>query len=122
MTAWGLDSLSADAELLASELVANSAEHGGGELIGLTISRHTDPSGQQGILCQVTDTGPGTPTVQPFREGSERGRGLQIVSALATKSGVSRTAQGKTAWFTLTAWPEVTASARHVDFEPEPGD
>lgn len=121
MTAWGLSSLSADAELIASELGANSAEHAEGAPIGLTISQHTEPNGQKGILCQVTDTGPGQPTGQPIREESERGRGLRIVAALATRSGVTTNPHGKTAWFTLTAWPEPTASTRHIGIEPEPG-
>jgi len=39
------------------------------------------------------------------RSGSERGRGLAIVAALATDSGYTTRPGGKTAWFTL-ATPE----------------
>jgi anti-sigma regulatory factor (Ser/Thr protein kinase) len=62
LTAWGLRALAEDAELAASELVANAAEHGNGEPIGLAISAHTEPGGQAGVLCQVTDTAPACPS------------------------------------------------------------
>src|SRR5262249_41994682 len=58
--AGGMDRLSGDAELLASELVANAAEHGGGQPISLALRRHTEPSGP-GLTCEVTDNSPAMP-------------------------------------------------------------
>jgi len=89
LSAWNLEALTGDAELLTSELVANATEHADGTQIGLTIRQHTEPGGQRGILCQITDTAPALPQPQPVRPDSERGRGLQVVAALATRSGVT---------------------------------
>lgn len=98
LTAWGLDALSADAELITSELVANAAEHGQMP-IGLTIRRHTEPDGQHGILCQISDGTPAPVRPQPLQADGERGRGLHLVAALATTSGTTVNPHGKTAWF-----------------------
>ncbi len=117
---WGLGALADDAELLASELVANAAEHADGMPIRFTIRQYPGPGGRRGILCQIADNTPTPPQPQPGHADSERGRGLQIVAALATTSGISASPHGKTAWFTLTQ-PELTMSARHADFEAEPG-
>ncbi len=117
---WGLGTLAGDAELLASELVANAAEHADGTPIRFTIRQHPGPGGRRGILCQITDNTPARPRPQPGHADSERGRGLQIVAALATTSGISARPHGKTAWFTLTQ-PEPAISARYADFEAEPG-
>ncbi len=115
----GLSAIASDAALITSELVANSAEHAPGAPIGLTIRPHTEPSGRPGILCQVTDTSPNPPKRQPLRPGSERGRGLHIVAALATASGVTTSPNGKTTWFTLTnQHPEHSIQP---DLEPEAG-
>jgi anti-sigma regulatory factor (Ser/Thr protein kinase) len=108
--AWGLHALASDAELLGSELVANAAEHGAGP-IGLTIRQHVTPGGR-GIACEITDTSPNLPASRPCQAHAERGRGLAIVTALATTSGITTTPRGKTAWFTLTpAHPEHSTGA-----------
>lgn len=120
LRAWGMSALARDAELLTSELVANAAEHADGSSINLTIRQHADSGGRRGILCQVTDTAPGRPQPQPIQPDSERGRGLQIVAALATNSGVTSSPHGKTAWFTLTTSPD-PALARHAEYEAEAG-
>jgi anti-sigma regulatory factor (Ser/Thr protein kinase) len=120
LRAWGLSRLSADAELITSELVANAAEHAAGTPIELTIRQHAEPGGHRGILCQVTDASPDLPLPQSPELDSERGRGLQIVTALATTSGITPTPPGKTAWFTLTAQPDPTP-ARRLCREAEAG-
>lgn len=116
---WGLNSISADAQLLTSELVANAAEHADGMPIGLTIYQHAEPGGRRGILCQVTDTGPGSARARAGRWDSERGRGLQIVAAIAARSGITTIPGGTTAWFTLTAPPGPSHAAVRSDPEPE---
>lgn len=118
LSAWGLTALSSDAELIGSELVANAAEHADGTPIGLTIGPINEPGGQRGILCQVTDASPQLPHLEPAHPDSERGRGLHIVTALATTSGVTPTPPGKTAWFTLTTSP---APARQLSRQAEAG-
>jgi anti-sigma regulatory factor (Ser/Thr protein kinase) len=101
LAAWGMDDLSGDAELLASELVANAAEHGDGKPISLALRRHPDPAGHRAITCEVTDSAPRfAPELVPGPD-AERGRGLMIVEALARSSGVRSGQAGRTSWFTL---------------------
>ena len=121
LTAWRMDHLSGDAELLASELVANAAEHGDGTPITLAMRRHAEPGGRPGITCEVTDTSPAMP--QPGDPGpdAERGRGLAIVAALAHTSGVRASQAGKTTWFTLALTDRAHTVARQLDHEPEAG-
>lgn len=118
LSAWHLDTLATDSELLISELVANASEHGNGSAIDLTIRHQLGPGESRGILCQVTDTAPAMPQVGPLDPASERGRGLHIVAALATDSGVTTNARGKTAWFTLATAPDLDREAQ-ADFEAE---
>ncbi|HVB41184.1 MAG TPA: ATP-binding protein [Streptosporangiaceae bacterium] len=118
LTAWGLDSITTDAQLLASELVANAVEHAEGAPIRLIVREQPAHDGQRGIICQITDTAPTMPKPRHAQPDSERGRGLWIVAALATDSGVTRHAHGKTAWFTLTS-PELAFDSLEADYEAE---
>jgi anti-sigma regulatory factor (Ser/Thr protein kinase) len=121
LTAWGMDGLSSDAELLGSELVANAAEHGDGQPIGLALRRHAGPGGVPGITCEVTDTAPRyTPRLVPGPD-AERGRGLAIVEALAHSSGVRSGHAGKTSWFTLALTDRAHQAARQIEHDPEAG-
>jgi hypothetical protein len=84
LAAWDVDDPSGNADLLASELVADAAEHAGSS---------------PGITCEATDIpldlpGPAGPT------DSGRGRGLAVVTALATTRCARAEPGGKTAWFT----------------------
>jgi anti-sigma regulatory factor (Ser/Thr protein kinase) len=121
LAAWHLDQLSGDAELAASELVANAAEHGDGHLIGLALRRHAEPGGRPGVTCEVTDTTPGHPQPQAAVPDAERGRGLAIVAALAQSSGVRASGAGKTSWFTLALTDRAHRIARQLEHEPEAG-
>ena len=118
---WGLDHLSGDAELLASELVANAAEHGDGTPISLALRRHGHPDGRPGITCEVTDTSPAMPRCSEPGPDAERGRGLALVAALAQSSGVRASHTGKTTWFSLALTDRTRLVARQVEHEPEAG-
>jgi len=118
LAAWDMGRLADDAELLASELVANAAEHSDGTPISLALHRHAEP-GNQGITCEVTDTAPDLPQVRDASPDSERGRGLAIVAALSRSSGVHATPGGKTSWFTLALHDRIERTARQI--EPEAG-
>lgn len=120
LRSWGLTNLTNDAELLASELVANAAEHANGNVIGMTIRQLAEPNGQRGILCQITDAEARLPESQPVQSDCERGRGLQVVRDLATTSGFAASPQGKTAWFTL-AMPDEVARTLQAELEAETG-
>jgi len=121
LAAWGMGHLSGDAELLASELVANAAEHGDGKPISLALRRHAEPGEQPGITCEVTDGSPAMPRRTEPGPGAERGRGLAIVDALARSSGVRASEAGKTTWFTLALTHRAHQVAAQLEHEPEAG-
>jgi anti-sigma regulatory factor (Ser/Thr protein kinase) len=121
LATWGLDHLSGDAELLASELVANAAEHGDGTPISLALRRHAGPGGPPGITCEVTDTSPAMPQPRDPGPDAERGRGLAIVEALARSSGVRPAGTGKTTWFTLALTDRAHQVARQLEHDLEAG-
>jgi anti-sigma regulatory factor (Ser/Thr protein kinase) len=121
LAAWHMDRLSGDAELLASELVANAAEHGDGKPINLALRRHAEPDGRPGITCEVTDTSPAMPRRSEPGPDAERGRGLALVAALAQSSGVRASQGGKTTWFTLALTDRAHQIARQIEHEPEAG-
>ena len=115
LAAWGISDPDRDGELLASEVVANAAEHAGGP-IRLAVRR--DPDRPTGITCEVTDASPAVPRPREAGPGEERGRGLAIVSALAAYSGLRASEAGKTTWFTLALGDRIQHTARRP--EPEP--
>jgi anti-sigma regulatory factor (Ser/Thr protein kinase) len=88
-----------DAELLVSELVTNAIRHG---KPAITLRVRLDAPG---IGVEVRDEGPGTPVIAvegPTRD-QPSGRGLRLVSAIASAWGVHHTdnTPGKAVWFTL---------------------
>jgi anti-sigma regulatory factor (Ser/Thr protein kinase) len=121
LAAWGMDRLTDDAELMASELVANAAEHGDSTPIGLALRRHAQPSEQPGITCEVTDASAALPQRTSPSLDAERGRGLAIVNALAQSSGVRASQSGKTSWFTLALTDRAHRAAAQIEHEPEAG-
>jgi Histidine kinase-like ATPase domain len=101
LKAWDMEDPSRDTELLASELVANAAEHAGGKTIGFALWRHAYADGQPAVTCEVSETSPVRPRARNATLDAERGRGLAIVAALSSASGVRASPAGKTTWFTL---------------------
>jgi anti-sigma regulatory factor (Ser/Thr protein kinase) len=86
LAAWGMTGLSADAELLASELVANATEHASGTPVSLALHRRqVTVDHVAGIVCEVSDGSPLIPQPRAAGLNDERGRGLAIVAALATR-------------------------------------
>lgn len=95
---WGfadLDDVADVAELLVSELATNALLHSTGSF-RLTLSA------AHGILrCEVRDAGRRVPTVVVDAGGSENGRGMFLVEALARRWGCHQDGTGKTVWFEL---------------------
>ncbi|MBA8956672.1 SpoIIE family protein phosphatase [Actinomadura namibiensis] len=89
---WGLSDLSDTVELLVSELVTNALVHGAGQ-IGMRLIRGG------ALLCEVSDDGHELPHLCRAGNTDESGRGLQLVSVLATRWGTHRTDRGKVVWF-----------------------
>lgn len=92
----GLDA--GDAELLVSELATNVVDHAG------TPFRVEIEVGET-VLIAIEDASPRPPLVAPRRLLAERGRGLLLVTLLATRWGFDGRGQGKRVWFELEAKP-----------------
>ncbi|WP_375481712.1 ATP-binding protein [uncultured Jatrophihabitans sp.] len=92
------DDLLYDAQLLVTELVANAVKHG---QPAITLQLRLHPPG---IGVWVHDDGSSLPVV-PGQAAPDQphGRGLRIVSTLATEWGVETSPEvpGKTVWFQL---------------------
>lgn len=88
------------AALLTSEVVTNAVRHGSGDItLGLS-------AGTLLVLVEVGDDDVGTPRARELHhDDDEGGRGLQIVTALASGWGVRYRQPGKIVWFTVPAQP-----------------
>lgn len=99
---WQLHHLRHDAALIVSELVANAVRHAGTDLVVTVV--HTGPE----LLLAVRDSDSRYPRLhEPSGEGlanalRERGRGLQLVHAVAPNWGALPTrGGGKVVWATV---------------------
>lgn len=81
--------------LLTTELVTNAIEHGGGPAV-LDASIH-----DQAVRVAVDDASTVTPEPRLASEFEERGRGLFLVAALASRWGTVPRTGGKTVWFEM---------------------
>jgi anti-sigma regulatory factor (Ser/Thr protein kinase) len=90
---WGLEDLIDSSELLVSELVTNAIRYakGGEILLRLILEPET-------LVCEVHDSSPALPRVLQVDKDAENGRGLHVVSQMASRWGVRRTASGKVVW------------------------
>jgi anti-sigma regulatory factor (Ser/Thr protein kinase) len=121
LAAWGMEDPDHDTELLASELVANAAEHAPGAPIGFALHLGAGQGGSRDITCEVTDASPAVPQGRSAGPDDERGRGIAIVSALAPAWGIRPAQRGKTTWFTLALHDRINRVAGNADREPEAG-
>ena len=108
LEAWGLPEISDDAQLGASELLANAVTHAGTDLT--IVVRRTDD-----VVIEVHDRDPdlhrpAPPVVDP---SVDHGRGLQIVAAISRDWGISSSEVGKCVWFALTV-PEPARGNGHL--------
>lgn len=97
------------AVLLTSELVSNAVRHAGG---GIRLLIRCD---SHGLRVEIRDSNAALPPQHPVmpaptptapgHRALEGGRGLSIVSALATDWGARPEPDGKTVWFELSATP-----------------
>jgi hypothetical protein len=96
LTAWGLAGDHGDSALnVMNELIENAVEHGGG-LLGVAVSRDG-----HAVKVSVLDGSTEPPTVRPRNPLAARGRGLQIVDALALSWGYFVHDFGKTVWASM---------------------
>ena len=91
------EDVSEAAVLLTTELVMNALQHGGGRAL-------VDAALVDGALrVTVADDDPTEPTPKASPESldSERGRGLVLVAAMASRWGTRPLGDGKSVWFEL---------------------
>ncbi|MEU3733414.1 ATP-binding protein [Streptomyces sp. NPDC033538] len=108
MKCWGLsENLTADAELIACELVTNAIRHSGSLNVQepghcrLTLER----SASDAVRIEVSDGSMTRPAKREPGEDETSGRGLILVAALAADWGVTHRPGGKTVWALLRAQP-----------------
>jgi anti-sigma regulatory factor (Ser/Thr protein kinase) len=94
-----------DAALVVSELVTNAVQ-AGSALVGLVLELH-----HGALRIEVTDDGPGWPTLQRPDPSDAHGRGLALVAGVAHAWGAERLAgQRKVVWALLVVPRELTRS------------
>jgi anti-sigma regulatory factor (Ser/Thr protein kinase) len=96
LTAWAAPHDPADAELLVAELVANVVDHAGGDVLTLEFRR----SGARRRIG-VVDGSAVRPVIREMSDTAERGRGMQLVAAIAERWGAEEHDGGKRVWFEL---------------------
>ncbi len=94
---WCYDPIVADVELLTSELVTNAVVHAGGPLVVEVVDDG------DGVVVAVADRTEDLPRQRPAAPADPGGRGLGILSAVASSWGVERVEHGKRVWFKVTA-------------------
>ncbi|MGW8360169.1 ATP-binding protein [Streptomyces wedmorensis] len=95
---WGMDSLTEDATLVITELVANAVDHSRLPSIRVTVSRPTP----NGIRLGVVDRSRTVPTLRTDPEDDQlRGRGLILVNTLTNSWGTELYRWGKQVWAEL---------------------
>jgi anti-sigma regulatory factor (Ser/Thr protein kinase) len=106
LTAWGLGALAEDARLCVSELASNAVLHGadGGAATFRVDLRLEDRE----LRIEVRDSGAGRPQPGAPADDDVSGRGLAIVTLIASRWGVhDHGPDGKTVWARL-ALPKST--------------
>ena len=93
LTAWGLESICEDARLIASELSANAVLHARTDF-QLTLRSE----GLGDLRIKVRDGNGRMTSPGPPGQGATSGRGLVLVSALATSWGTQVVSDGKVVW------------------------
>ncbi|WP_040338658.1 ATP-binding protein [Candidatus Blastococcus massiliensis] len=97
MRAWCAPHDVADAALLVTELVANVVDHVGGDA---SFTLEVTLAGSW-LRIAVVDGSSVVPVVQELSRDRTRGRGLQMVQAIADRWGCEERQGGKRVWFDL---------------------
>lgn len=95
LAAWELDDLAEVAQICTSEAASNAVRHAG------TAFRLQVQEDGTDLTVRVVDGGPGCPVIKEIDPEAESGRGIQLISTLATRWGWERADPGKVVWFAL---------------------
>ncbi|UDM04846.1 ATP-binding SpoIIE family protein phosphatase [Streptomyces longhuiensis] len=91
LSAWNLDELAFNTELMVSELVTNAIRYGRDPIRLRLILQST-------LTCEVADAASTSPHLRRARIFDEGGRGLFLVAQLAARWGTRYTRDGKVIW------------------------
>jgi serine phosphatase RsbU (regulator of sigma subunit)/PAS domain-containing protein len=91
LTAWRLEEMAMNTELLASELVANVILHARGPVRLRLLRSRT-------LVCEVFDGSLTTPRIRRASWTDEGGRGLRLIAALCDRWGTRYMSTGKCIW------------------------
>jgi anti-sigma regulatory factor (Ser/Thr protein kinase) len=93
---WSAPQDGEDAEMLVTELVANVVDHAGGSVLTLELAL----TGAW-LRIGVVDGSAVRPVIRALSRSEERGRGMQLVAAIADRWGAEDHGGGKRVWFEL---------------------
>jgi len=96
LSTWAAPQDREDAELLVTELVANVVDHAGGDALTLEL----ELAGAW-LRIAVVDGSAIQPVVRELSQTEHRGRGMQLVAAIADRWGADEHNGGKRVWFEL---------------------
>ncbi|MFC5764901.1 ATP-binding SpoIIE family protein phosphatase [Actinacidiphila bryophytorum] len=97
LTAWSLGTVDDEAQLLLSEIVTNALVHADSD-VDLRLRRYP---GHLRVRSATANPHPAINVGTPGEDQAESGRGMMIVSALASAWGNSPSGRGKAVWFEL---------------------
>lgn len=97
LTAWVIEDVADNAELVVSELVTNAVEHARGATIRVIVARPSEDT----VWIAVVDKDKKRPKARPVGTNELRGRGLFLVAAIAKDWGVVPKPWGKLVWALL---------------------
>lgn len=100
LAAWGLASLTGDAELIASELVTNALQAAWSSGLVLPVMMRLSADGA-GLVIEIWDSAPAVPAPRSHAADAVGGRGLEIVAALSEAWGWYPQNGGKVVWALL---------------------
>jgi anti-sigma regulatory factor (Ser/Thr protein kinase) len=98
LTAWEATEHLDDAVLVASELVTNAILHARTQLTLRVEVLDTPPPGSSRVRVEVFDQNPRLPSLSPTVPEATSGRGLSLVSVLASGWGMENRGEGKVVW------------------------
>ncbi|MGW4445201.1 ATP-binding protein [Streptomyces sp. NPDC004682] len=96
-TAWGLDRTAENGALVLAELVANAVRHARRQNIRVMVDRPKPDM----VRVAVSDFSHVLPELCTPKDDEEGGRGLALVTGLATKWGTEKKPWGKIVWAEL---------------------
>lgn len=112
LSGWGLSDLAWNATVIVSELASNAALHARGQQFSIRITTES-----VGVRLEVTDDSLRLPQQRSHSSEATTGRGLRLVSELATEWGVIPSSSGKTIWAVLRPETSRDGSDDEVDVD-----